>query len=710
MRKLAQPPRQRTTPGRTRRQLPKPVGSVIGAILLLLPVVATAQPDDAGAEPRTTPLPVVEVRSSRLDQNVLDTPGAIQILDADNTLRGGRKTQLNDALNRVPGVYASNGANFVQGLRLSIRGFGARSAYGIRGVRVRVDGIPATLVDGQSTTNAIDAAAIERIEVRRGPYSVAYGNAGGGSVNITTLAPGDGPVNRVNASAGGNGYRRYVLQSAHDSGTWGVAGTLSRLQLDGERDHSRVREDRFTGKLTHSVGTTGELELVARALNQPDTLDPGGVTRQRARRDPTAARPANLTYDARETVRQQTLGATYTDQFNATIDYRLNTFYSHREFVEFLPFGKSNNGGVPSYQRNFFGAGGKVTFGDNLWRHENQAVVGFDVQFQLDHRRRHNNDSGTQGALTQDEDQHATDLAVYAQDAFHASERMQLTAGVRYDWLTFDIDDHFVTVGNRDASGTRHYHRLSASGGINYQLAHNQHLYATIANSFQSPTFGEFANPKGSGGFNPALQPQTAVNHEIGAKGALGQRGRYQLDVFRIDVSDSIVNYASGTERDFYTNAGGSTRAGFEARGSYLLPWHLTLRAAYTQATYAFDNYRNKNGAFDGNRIPGIPEQTVFTSLGWHRPDVGYARINAHYTGSIYADNANTTRVSGYTVVDARAGKVLTDAGSRVSVYAGIKNLFDTDYYANIRINAFGGRYYEPAPGRTWYAGLRMSF
>jgi iron complex outermembrane receptor protein len=682
--------------------------SVVLAWGVVLP--ASARDSNGGDSANVARLAPVEVEASYLNQSVLNTPASIGVLHADQVLRGRRKTQLNEALNEVPGVFASNGSNHVQGLRLSIRGFGARSAFGIRGLRVRVDGIPATAVDGSTETDAIDSAAIQKIEVRRGPFSVQYGNASGGIVNITTLKPSAGPINRINLSAGANGYRHYVLQTAHEIDGWGVAATASRLHIDGYRHHSRVNLNRFTGKLSHDIGDTGQLKLVTRLLDHPDAQDPGGVTRHRARHHPKQARPANLKYDARENVTQATVGAVYTNQLNKKTTYRLSSFYTHRQFDEYLPFGKTNNGGVPSYHRNYFGGGGQIRRDHTLFGHENQAVIGFDARAQFDHRKRHNNDFGNKGALTQNEDQHASDFAIYGQDAFHIAKRLKVTGGLRYDWLNFDIDDHFVTPYNGDASGSRRYHRLSASGGIIYRLPLSQRIYANIANSFQSPTFDEFANPGGNGGFNPSLGLQKAVNYEVGVKGPIGTYGRYQLAAFWIDVDDAIVNYKSGTDRDFYDNAGSSTRKGIEAGGRYRLPWYLSLRAAYTLASYEFDDYSNKNGTFDGNRIPGLPEQTFFAELAWQKPDFGYARVDIRYTGSIYADNANATKVSDYTVVNVRGGKVLIDGKPKLTLYGGIKNLFNAAYYSNIRINAFGGRYYEPAPARTWYLGIEVGF
>ena len=662
---------------------------------------AWAQADTAAGSETLAP---IEVESVRLNTEVLETPAAVDVIEGEDVTRGRRKTQLDDALNRTPGVYANNGSNFAQNLRVSIRGFGARSAFGVRGVRVRVDGIPETLPDGQAQTDSIDLGAIERLEVVRGPFSALYGNATGGIIDITTTAPSDGPLDRGELAAGSNGYRRASVSSARQLDDWGYAITASRLDLDGYREHSEVEKNQLTGKFERAVGDTGTLRLITRVLDAPDTLDPGGVTRATAQADRRAARDANLDFDARQSASQQTVSAVYEDQLGDSQSYQANLFYTNRDFIQFLPF---EDGGVVTYDRDFFGGGLQTTRFDTLFGHENQLVTGVDVNVQQDDRQRYDNLGGDRGVLGLDEDQHATSVGVFAQNVFSITDDLELTTGLRYDWLDFDIDDAFVTANDPDDSGSRTYRELSANAGLSYAWAERQRVYANVANAFESPTFTEFADPAGNGGFNSELEPQKATQYEIGAKGEIAGRGRYQLSAFWIDVRDELVVFNDDGRRDFYENSGESRRLGLEAKLAWQFTDRLSATGSYTLAEYEYREFVDQSGNdYAGNRLPGLPEETLFGELAWRDPDIGYASLNARWIGSIYADNANDSRIGSYAVVDGRIGKTIPAGRESLTVYLGIDNLLDKEYYDNIRINAFGGRYFEPAPDRTFYAGL----
>ena len=683
--------------------------SVALAVALALGLPAHAQEtatttDGDGGIDRLESLAPIEVRSLRLNTEVLASPAAVDVTEARAIQQGRAKAQLDSALNRTPGVYANNGSNFAQNLRISIRGFGARSAFGVRGVKVLVDGIPETLADGQAQTDTIDLGAVERLEVIRGPFSALYGNATGGVVDITTTTPASGPIDRGELTVGGNGYRRIEAATAHERGDWGYALTASQLDIEGYRAHSEVKKQQLTGKLERRVGTTGTLRLVTRVLDAPDTLDPGGVTLEQARADRRSARDANLAFDARQSASQQTVGLVYEDQLAENQSYQANLFYSNRDFVQYLPF---EDAGVVAYDRDFFGGGLQSTRFDTLFGHENQLVAGIDAQIQQDARTRYDNIGGNKGALGLEEDQQATSIGVFAQNVFSLTRDLELTTGLRYDYLDFDIDDAFITDTDPDDSGSRTYHEVSANAGLSYAWAERQRVYANVANAFESPTFTEFADPAGNGGFNSELDPQQATQYEIGAKGELGGRARYQISAFWIDVRDELVVFNDDGRRDFYENSGKSRRKGLEAKLEYAVTDELSATAAYTLADYEYREFVDDSGNdYAGNALPGLPEERLFAELAWRDADVGYATLDMRYAGAFYADNANTAKVDSAWVFNGRVGKNIEAGDDRLTVYFGIDNLFDEVYFDNIRINAFGGRYYEPAPDRTFYTGL----
>ena len=675
------------------------------ALALALGLPAHAQNNDgAGEASSLQSLAPIEVESVRLNTEVLTTPAAVDVTEAQDIQQGRAKAQLDSALNRTPGVYANNGSNFAQNLRISIRGFGARSAFGVRGVRVRVDGIPETLPDGQAQTDSIDLGAVERLEVIRGPFSALYGNATGGVVDITTTTPASGPVDRGELTLGSYGYRRIEAATAHERGDWGYALTASQLDLDGYRENSEVKKQQLTGKLERRVGATGTLRLITRILDAPDTQDPGGVTLEQARADRRAARDANIAFDSRQYASQQTVGLVYEDQLSDRQSYEANLFYTNRDFIQYLPF---EDGGVVAYDRDFFGGGVQTTRFDDLFGHANQLVAGVDVQVQQDARERFDNVAGDKGALGLEEDQQATSVGVFAQNVFSLTRDLELTTGVRYDYLDFDIDDAFVTDTDPDDSGSRTYHELSANAGLSYAWAERQRVYANVANAFESPTFTEFADPAGNGGFNGDLEPQKAVQYEIGAKGELGGSARYQISAFWIDVKDELIVFNDDGRRDFFENSGKSRRKGIEAKLEYALTPDLSATAAYTLADYEYREFVDNGGNdYAGNAIPGLPEERLFGELAWRRPGVGYAVADMRYASSFFADNANTAQIENAWIFNGRLGKTIPAGNDELTVYLGIDNIFDEMYFDNIRINAFGGRYYEPAPGRTFYTGL----
>ncbi|MES1932300.1 TonB-dependent receptor [Salinisphaera shabanensis T35B1] len=665
--------------------------------------MADAPEGDDGLDTLESLAPI-EVQSLRLTTEVLTSPAAVDVTEARDIQQGRAKAQLDAALNRTPGVYANNGSNFAQNLRISIRGFGARSAFGVRGVKVLVDGIPETLADGQAQTDTIDLGAVERLEVIRGPFSALYGNATGGVVDITTTTPASGPVDRGELTVGSHGYRRIEAATAHERGDWGYALTASQLDIEGYRAHSEVKKQQLTGKLERRVGTTGTLRLITRVLDAPDTLDPGGVTLEQAQSDRRSARDANLAFDARQSAEQQTIGLVYEDQLAQNQSYQANLFYSHRDFIQFLPF---EDAGVVAYERDFFGGGVQTTRFDTLFGHGNQIVAGIDAQIQQDARTRYDNIAGDRGALGLDEDQQATSIGVFAQNVFSISSDLELTTGLRYDYLDFDIDDAFVTATDPNDSGSRTYHEVSANAGLSYAWAERQRVYANVANAFESPTFTEFADPAGNGGFNSELDPQKAVQYEIGAKGEIGTRTRYQISAFWIDVRDELVVFNDDGRRDFYQNSGKSRRQGLEAKLEYAVNDELSAMAAYTLADYEYREFVDDGGVdYAGNAIPGLPEERLFAEVAWRDSDVGYATLDMRYAGSFYADNANTAKIDNAWIFNGRVGKTIDAGDDNLTVYFGIDNMFDEVYFDNIRINAFGGRYYEPAPDRTFYTGL----
>jgi iron complex outermembrane receptor protein len=656
--------------------------------------------------------PFITVTSPRLERNLYDTPAAVSVTAAPDIREGQQRLQLDESLNTVPGLFFQNRYNFAQNLRLSTRGFGARAPFGIRGIRIQVDGIPYTLPDGQSQIDAVDLDSAQRIEVIRGPSSVQYGNASGGVIDITTARGDDLPPGaRLRQDVGSNDYYKTTFQANGIQGenTHGIA-TMSWLNYNGYRDQSEVEKGLFNARLSHEWSEGERLTATLNALHTPKAEDPAALSAQQVKEDRRQATGNAKRLDSGQDVDQQTLGLLYETQSFGEGDLTVSTFFSRRDFRQQLPFPGDS---LIAFDRQFYGISSDYQQDSKLLGLPLTWVVGADLHRQPDERRRYNvSSSGEVNEQIQEENQNATTAAVFAQGDLALTKRFTLSVGTRFDQLRLSVDDQFITETNGDDSGSRTYDEVSGFVGASYRIATRQQVYATIGTAFEAPTFGEFANPDGSGGFNSTIEPQQALNREIGVRGVLGEGLSYDLALFAITVDDEILPYEqAGDERTYYENAVKTERNGVELGINWDVSYVWRVTSALTLADYNFEKFEDRNGNdFSSNRLPGLPREQLVTEVEWKGQGQLFAALETQYVGDLYADNSNKTEVSDYWLVGVRAGDTFLLGRQSLSLYGGIRNLLDEDYSSNIRINAFGGRHFEPAPGRTFYAGLEWSF
>ena len=656
-----------------------------------------------------TVLDPVRVESPRLERDWLSTPAALSVVAGEDLDQGRQHLQMDEQLARVPGVFTQNRFNYAQDLRLSIRGFGARSAFGIRGVKLIVDGIPETVVDGQSQTDAIDLTSVTEMEVIRGPASALYGNATGGVLDIDTFDPPPRRLTRLRLDAGSFGYDRQSVQAGRQYEDWGYAVSAYSLDYDGYRGNNAAERKLANGKFNIRLGGDASLQGVVRLLDAPVSEDPGGLTLEQVRENRRQARPANLRFDSHQAAEQRTFGLVYRDPVDEDDEFSARVFHTRRDLTQLLPF---ESGGIVTFDRAFFGGGLQYRGDLDAAGLPGRFTAGVDVEKQEDDRRRFDNDEGEYGDLSLDQMEEARAIGVYARHVLPLGERFELTTGLRYDDIRFEIDDRFpVSPTNPDESGRRDYEELSGSLALGYALSRHHRLYATVGTAFETPTFTEFANPAG-GGFNPDLQPQEAINYEVGARGFLHERARYSLALFRVEVEDELVPFdvpGDNTDRDFFENAGESVRNGLEAQVEVLLGKRWSSTLAFTYSDFEFEEFVDSRGNdFAGERLPGIPESQLFAELAYRSPGAFFAILDASIHDELYADNANDVKVAGYGLVNARIGIEERLGRHALTLFFGVSNLLDEEYFTNIRINAFGGRYYEPAPGRNLYAGVKL--
>lgn len=681
----------------------RPVLGAALSALLILPATARAQTPDTA---RSVTIDTLVVSVLRTPLDILRAPYAVSVNTRNEIQRAQPGLGANEALFGIPGVQVDNRFNYALGERISIRGFGARSQFGVRGVRVILDGIPLTLPDGQTTLSNVDPGALGRAEVIRGPASALYGNAAGGVIQLTTEAPPEVPLGQeFRVVAGANGLLRTESTTGGQSGQQRYLLRLARLGYDGYRDYNRATNLYATGRWEY----LGERDRVALTLNgvDYDAENPGSLSDSLLRLDRDQAFARNQAQQTGESGRQGQLGGVWGHTLGAgeleISGYALARSIDNPIPVTIIALDRRAGGARALYRSDAEAA--DVPF---RW------TVGAEADQQRDDRRNYANQQGRRGDLSLNQLEHVRNLAVFAQAVVEPLPRLGVLGGLRYDRVRFSVGDRLVTATNPDDSGERSMDALSPSVGVTYAIFPLLNVYGNVAAAFETPTTTELANrPDGAGGFNPALQPQRATSYEVGARGSRGLV-RYGLAVYRADVRDELIPFEvpDAAGRQFFRNSGSATHQGIEASAAAALgAW--SARGAYAYTDAAFDSYVVGDRRYDGNRIPGVAPHRVEGTLsyavaGANRP---FATVQTRYQSRTAVNDANTAFSPAYTVTDLRAGlERLRIGGAELAPFVGVTNLFDTDYNTSVVVNAFGGRFFEPGPPRAFYLGAGVGF
>ncbi|MCP4469690.1 MAG: TonB-dependent receptor [Gammaproteobacteria bacterium] len=665
------------------------------AIFFALPAASLAQ--ESGLGPIT-------IKATRVEKNITEIPAAISTIGQDEIQLGTEQLGLDESLGRVPGLFILNRYNFAQDLRPSIRGFGARSSFGIRGIKVIVDGIPETLPDGQGSVDGIDIGSARQINVIRGPVSSLYGNASGGAILIESEQGPAIPFAEARTTFGDFDFNKSQIKTGGDTGKFNYLVNVSDTSIDGYRDHSEFENTQLNARLNTVLSTASSLLTTIHHTDQPIANDPGGITEEDVASDPAQARAENVSFDAGEALRQTRIGLLYKVSLGKDRDLEARVYHTDKDFSNRLPF---QYGGAVSFDRSYTGGGLKYIVSGDLMSKQNRLLMGLDYDRQDDDRRRFHNLLGVTGAETLDQNELVTSFGGYLQNETKLNDLTEITVGVRYDEVKFDVTDKFLSDG--DDSGKVRLDHVSPMAGITFKSGNNTHLYATISMAFETPTTTEFANPDG-GGFNQDLKPQDSTNYEVGIK-TLTNNYQFELALFHIKVEDELTPFELPAQpgRTFFENAGSSSRDGLEISYSRQLGEQVNFSMAYTYSNFLFDDFTNAAGdKFDGNQIPGLPEDLLHLGFSWFGDSGFYAKWDTTYTGELYADNANETSVASSSVSNFRLGHNGFYGDWEVSSFLGVNNLFDENYNNNIRINAFGSRYFEPAPERNAYIGITV--
>lgn len=648
----------------------------------------------------------ITVTASRIVNTEQKTPYALSISDQFYLQTGRRQLSINEALQNIPGLIAINPDNFAQDLRVSIRGFGARSAFGIRGVKVLVDGLPESTPDGQAQVDNIDLGAFSRMEVIRGASSSLYGNAAGGVISFNSGELAAKPYAELGLTAGSFGLQRYQLKTEWKQGTLGGLLHVAHTQTEGYRAQSAVQNTLIYNRLQWSISPKTQLKLIYNYVFSPTADDPGALNRADADNDRKAARDRNVTFATGESVEQGKVGAILSHQLNPQQYIQLKGFFIDRSFANRLPF---ENGGMVQLRRGY--AGGGVAYNYQNKKNSYRLKVGVDIENQRDNRQRYDNLQGTRGNQTLSQIENFANTGVFVLQDIEFSPKLRLNLGARYDFINIKAQDRFF--GNGDDSGDQLFQAFNPSVGLVYNVAPMANIYANFSTSFETPTLSELsANPTGTGGFNAELKPQQATSYELGIKGLMPTKFHYTLALFHIRVQNELLPFelAAFPQRTFYNNAGASTRQGIETSLKYTPVAGLLVEANYTFSYFVFEAFAEGNEDYAGKQLPGIPQHMAYLGARYVHTKGAYVALNARINGGIFANNDNSVLDPGYQLVNVRMGWKKAWKNWGIEPFAGINNLFNMKYTSNLRINAFGNRFYEPGATINFYGGLRFRF
>jgi iron complex outermembrane receptor protein len=646
---------------------------------------------------------------TRTTQPADRAPFAIGVTTRDEIQRAKAGLALDDALAAIPGVQVDNRFNYALGERISVRGIGARAQFGVRGVRVLLDGIPMTIADGQTTLNNVDVSQLARAEVIRGPASMLHGNAAGGVIQLesdraadVTTQPLGGELRIV---GGSHGLVRTNATLAGDRPASDFTAAVSRLRFEGFRQWSDARNDHANVRFSRGVAG-GTATLVANVVDY-DGRNPGGLSNALLAANRDTVSPSNLNNRTGETGTQGQIGGTWERLVRGT-SVSVAAHGLRRTIDNPIP------GTVVAIDR---GAGGA-----RLSLARTMAALrlggGAEMQIQDDARQNFANATGERGALTLDQRERVRNSSVFAQGSFDAAAGVALLAGARWDHVAFRADDRFITPTNGDDSGDRTMTTVSPSVGITWSVAPRMHLFANVGTAFETPTTSELSNREsGAGGLNPDLEPQRALSSELGARGTVrgvGILGTWDVALFNARVRDALIPYQNTAGRTYYRNAAATTNRGVEVAAALVFPAGIGFRGAFTHTDARFDDYAVVSGTattvYDGLRVPGVAANRFDGSLSAQRA-LFFVDVDARAYSSVPVTDANSDRAPAYMLFGTRAGLRDLRVGTlRATPTLAVQNMFDREYITAVTVNAFGGRYFEPGPGRTINAGLSINY
>ncbi|AGH36658.1 TonB-dependent receptor [Acinetobacter baumannii] len=671
-----------------------------------------------------TVLPTLHVEATRTDTTYLQTPASVFRIDAPQ-VDTSSQVNLTEVVKGIPSLQLRNRENYAQDLQLSMRGFGARSTFGVRGIRLYVDGIPATMPDGQGQTSNIDLSSLDHVEVLTGPFSSLYGNSSGGTI-LTSTKEGQGKDSiELSYSGGSHDKSRagLVLQGgAKGANEPSYVISSSYFDTDGYREHSGAEKVLNNAKLSWNLDDGSKINWVTNYV-KINADDPGGLTRADWQNNPKQVVQNVLDYNARKEIEQTQTGLTWSKPINDQHELYAMTYMGQRQVTQYqsIPDTVQKNpntpyqaGGVIDFKRNYYGADFRWT-GKELLPNTTLSI-GVALDAMKEDRQGYQNfndtgDKGVKGALRRDEDNTLWNIDPYVQASWQFLPTWRLDTGVRYSNVHYKSKDYYIVGLNGDNSGKTSYEEVLPSVALSWQITPEVLAYASYAKGFETPTFTEMAYPAQGGASTLDLKPSTSDTYETGLK-SQNQLGDFTLAVFQTKTKDDIVSAGNSNGRSTFRNADKTLREGVEFAWNKKLWRDLIATASYSYLDATFDAdipaLGNIAQISSGNAIPGIAKNQAYASLAWQPSHGLYGGVDVQYMDKVYVNDTNSDAAPSYSVTSANVGYAWVIGDWKVNSFARVDNLFDKKYAGSVIVNDGNSRYFEPADGRNWSAGLRV--
>ena len=636
----------------------------------------------------------VIVKSTKINSNKKEIPLSVSIKNFRDEKNYNSQSSFSDFTRNTPGLFTSSSNNFSQDLRISIRGFGARSAFGIRGIKLIVDGIPETTPDGQSQLDNLPLGLVSSVEILRGPNANLYGNSSGGVISINTLTKSSEKHYRYSGIFGAYQYQSLQRTRILDWNSSSLIIHYDKRRSNGYRDQSGYKSNILNLKYINDLDNKNKIVWQINYTDSPYAYDAGGLKLSEVENDRRQARKNNIDYDTYEKVKHLKTGVSWNHKRNENSFFDSYFFYQKRDFFTKLPF---NFGGIISLDRDYYGLGTKYTKRYALDNRNRTLVLGLDYLNQSDERKRYKNDLGVKGEITFDQIERFKSTGLYMLSQTSYDTGFLLRYGIRYD----------VNIIRTDSSSSIMLDKLNPSIGLSYTVNSNDNIFFSFGTSFETPTLNELSNNPNGEGLNENLKSSSSLNYEIGWRKSVSNL-TLEAIAYVISSENEILPYEleQFPGKNFYQNVGSTSRYGLELSSQLSFKGGKII-LSYTLSKNKFEDFIIDNNNLADNLIPGIPSQMLDLDLIFKLSRGRSLIISNRLIGERYADNANETLVSSYNLLNIKYSKEIF---SNSEIFLGVNNAFNQEYFDNIRINAFGKRYYEPAPKRNFYFGINLSF